>query len=129
MLANEMACRHVVPDFAQDPSTRRLFPGIEPHVIPGESEAGDRQIREAIAHLHRYLLGLDDAIDSPEVARTFQLFANIIADAEDGDGFEELDSNSCGRINNKRVEDSFYSLRAWRGVVTYLMRRRDFLYE
>ena len=129
MLANEMACRHVVPDFAQDPSKRRLFPGIEPHVIPGESEAGDRQIREAIAHLHRYLLGLDDAIDSPEVALTFQLFANIIADAEDGDGFEELDSNSCGRINNKRVEDSFYSLRAWRGVVTYLMRRRDFLYE
>ena len=68
-LANDVACRHVVRDFARPAAERRLFPGIEPAVLPGLSEDNDAAIRRAISHLHERILGRPDAPDSPEVAR------------------------------------------------------------
>ena len=35
----------------------------------------------------------------------------------------------AGRVNGQRVDDRHYTLRAWRAVVTYLLRRQEFLYE
>ena len=81
-LANDVACKHTLRDFARKPAERRLFPGIEPNVLPGTSPEADAQIRRAIVHLHELILGRYDAADSKEVGRTFDLFAGIVADAK-----------------------------------------------
>ncbi len=110
------------------PGKRRLFPGIEPDVVPGD-EASDRAIRQAIVYLHRRLLGREDPPDDPEVERAFQLFAGVIADAKAQKGYEPRETYFCGGREEFRVEDPRYTIRAWRGVVTYLLRQHEFLYE
>jgi hypothetical protein len=132
-LSNDVACKHVARDFARPASERRLFPGIEPNVLPGASSEGDKAIRKAIAHLHEKILGRYDSVDSAEVERTFQLFANIVKDASERKGLEKRESYYC-RPDNRDAPgsasaDPHYTIRAWRGVVTYLLRRSEFLYE
>jgi hypothetical protein len=132
-LSNDVACKHVARDFARLASERRLFPGIEPSVVPGESAEGDKAIRKAIAHLHERVLGRYDAVDSAEVERTFRLFAGIVKDASEQKGLDKRETYSC-RPGNKDApstasDDPHYTIRAWRGVVKYLLRRPEFLYE
>src|SRR5204862_4843151 len=57
IMANEVACKHVLRDFAKKPGERLLFPGLEPSVLPGSSPENDEQIRKAIVHLHARILG------------------------------------------------------------------------
>ncbi len=83
ILANEVARRETGRDFAREPAERRLFPGIEPDVVPGASPDGDSALRRAIVHLHERVLGRYDTVDSPEVERTWQLFAGIVSDAQE----------------------------------------------
>src|SRR5437762_2615653 len=87
-LANDVASRHTLRDFARKPAERRLFPGIEPSVLPGSSTDADAAIRRTIARLHELVLGREDAIDSEEVTRTFALFAGIVADARAAKGID-----------------------------------------
>jgi hypothetical protein len=128
-LANDVACRHTIRDFALPASQRRLFPGIEPDVMPGASAEGDEAIRKAIVHLHAYVLGRNDAPESPEVARTFALFAGIVSDAQQQTGIDKRESYYCRREEPDLPPDPHYTIRAWRGVLTYLLRRPEFLYE
>ena len=129
IMANDVSCRHVTPDFATEPSKRRLFPHMEKDVVPGASPANDLKIRKAIIHLRSHLLDRHQAIDHPEVNRTFKLFAAVVAEAKKRKGIDKRDSYFCGRIDDKRVDDPHYTLRAWRAVVTYLLRQQEFLYE
>lgn len=129
ILANDVACKHTLRDFALKAAERRLFPGIEPDVLPGSSPEADASIRRAIVHLHELVLGRSDAVDSAEVARTFDLFAGIVADARKQKGFEKLEAYTCRANVPNAPADSQYTIRAWRGVVTYLLRRPEFLYE
>src|SRR6202008_4153569 len=66
-MANDVACKHTLRDFARKPAERRLFPGIEPSVLPGSSPEADAVIRRAIVHLHEHVLGRHDGVDSKEV--------------------------------------------------------------
>jgi hypothetical protein len=127
ILSNDVACKTVARDFARPAKDRRLFPGIEPDVVPGASADGDRLIRAAIAHLHQRILGRADGPDSAEVERTFQLLAEIVADAK-GQKVEKREAYAC-RQGGAVTEDPNYTIRAWRAVVTYLLRRPEFLYE
>jgi hypothetical protein len=106
-----------------------LFPGIEPSVLPGSSAEADANIRRAIVHLHGLILGRDDAIDSKEVTRTFELFAGIVADAKQQKGLDNREMYSCRSQVPNAPNDPHYTIRAWRAVVTYLLRRPEFLYE
>jgi hypothetical protein len=124
-LANDVACRHTLSDFALAPAKRRLFPGIEPNVLPGSPKA-DAAIRRAIAHLHELVLGRHDAVDSEEVTRTFDLFAGIVADARERKGLEKLEAYTCRANVPGASADPDYTIRAWRGVLTYLLRRPEF---
>ncbi len=126
-MANDVACRHVALDFSRPPDERRLFPEIEPDVVPGDAKS-DARIRRAMVHLHDRVLGVRRAVDDPEIERTFRLFAGIVADAREA-GVEPIGSYSCERIDEKRLPDPDYTLRAWRGVVSYLLRQHDFLYD
>ena len=79
------------------------------------------------------ILGRYDSADSAEVERTFYLFAVIVKDAKDKKGIDPRENYFC-RPGNKDapesvIKDPNYTVRAWRGVVTYLLRRSEFLYE
>jgi hypothetical protein len=128
IMANDVACKNVARDFSRPAAERRLFPGIEIDVVPGEPEA-EARIRRTIVHLHDVLLGRTHAPDHPEVDRTFRLFADIVADAKAQKGLQPQESYFCRAQENKRMDDPKYAIRAWRGVVTYLLRQDDFLYE
>jgi hypothetical protein len=128
ILSNDVACKNVARDFARPAAERRLFPTIEPTVIPGASADGDTKIRQAIALLHERVLGRSDAPDSAEVERTFKLFAAIVEDAKNQKGLDKRETWSC-RQGGAAQDDPHYTIRAWRGVVTYLLRRPEFLYE
>jgi hypothetical protein len=129
ILSNDVACKNVARDFARPAAERRLFPGIESDVIPGASPEGDKAIRAAIARLHERVLGRYDAPDSPEVERTFKLFAAIVKDAKEAKGIDKRENYSCRQGTPATPDDPHYTIRAWRGVVTYLLRRHEFLYE
>ncbi|MCA9219148.1 MAG: DUF1592 domain-containing protein [Planctomycetales bacterium] len=128
-LSNDIACRHVALDFSRDPADRILFPNIEPDVVPGKSPESDARIRRAIVHLHSHVLGRYDVANSPEVDRTFKLFAAVVADASRQKQFEQQEIWSCRQGLEKPVPDPHYTVRAWRAVVTYLLRQPEFLYE
>jgi len=128
MMANDMACYHVARDFKVDAEQRVLFPSIEPDVLPGD-EPSDQKIRQAITYLHQRILGENHATDDPEVDRTFELFCGILVDAKDQGKYEPRETYFCGGREEFRVEDPHYTVRAWRGVVTYLLRQHPFLYE
>jgi hypothetical protein len=127
-LSNDVACKHVARDFARPAKERRLFPGIEPDALPGVSAEGDEAIRKAIARLHEKILGRYDAADSDEVKRTFKLFAGVVEDAKGQKGVEKREAYAC-RQGGAVADDPNYTIRAWRAVVTYLLRRHEFLYE
>jgi hypothetical protein len=129
IMANDVSCRHVTADFALEPAKRRLFPHVEKDVVPGSDPTADAKILKAIVHLHEYLLDSRENIDHPEVERTFQLFATVVAEAKKRKGIDKRDTYHCGRIDGKRVDDQHYTLRGWRTVVTYLLRQPEFLYE
>jgi hypothetical protein len=128
-LANDVACKHTIRDFAKPPSERLLFPGIEPDVLPGQSPEGDAAIRQAIVHLHATILGRSDAADSVEVDRTLALFADIVKEASEQKGLDNRESYYCRRETPDLPSDPKYTIRAWRAVVTYLLRQPEFLYE
>ncbi len=131
IMANDVACRNVAADFSLPANERRLFPGIEPDILPGLDAELDQQIKEAIVYLHDLILGREDSVDDQEVQRTFELFAGIISDARSQGEFDPRESYACQTLREKtpRDPDPEYTIRAWRGVVTYLLRQREFLYE
>ena len=132
ILANDVACKQTALDFTRPPAERILFPNIEPDTLPGTPEE-DAKIRRAIVHLHQRVLGRGEAPDSPEVTRTFALFSGIVADAAGRKDLEAREKYDCRRDLPKPLDDTFadpkYTVRAWRAVVTYLLRQHEFLYE
>lgn len=128
-LSNDVACRNVAYDFSRPAADRVLFPHIEPDIRAGISQEHDEQIRRAIVHLHHRLLGRDDEPDSREVNRSFALYAGIVADASARKGVDQREVWSCRQGLESPVPDPHYTVRAWRAVVTYLLRQEEFLYE
>ena len=128
IMANDVACLNVGRDFHRPAAERILFAGIEASVVPGDEES-NQKIRETIVRLQNKLLGHQRAVDHPEVERTFQLFSGIIADAKALPNYEPRETYFCGGREDFHVEDPHYTVRAWRGVVTYLLRQHEFLYE
>ncbi len=128
-LANDVACKQTLRDFARARDERLLFPGVESDTVPGDSAEGDVAIREAIVHLHALVLGRNDVADSAEVDRTFALLAGIVEDARQQKGLEKQEIYHCRHDVQNAPEDPQYTIRAWRGVLIYLLRRPEFLYE
>ena len=127
-MANDVACQNVALDFRRQPTQRLLFPHIEPEVVPG-METSDQHIIRALVHLHQHLLGQARDAADPEIQRTFELFSGIIADAKTAGRYEPRESYFCGGREEFKTDDPHYTVRAWRGVVTYLLRQHEFLYE
>ena len=128
-LSNDVACRHVALDFSRDATQRILFPDIEPDVLPGQSAAADRKILQTIVHLHRRILGREDTAESAAVQLSLSLFRGVLEDAEQAGRFDEREIYHCRQGLERPVPDPHYTVRAWRAVVTYLLRQPEFLYE
>jgi hypothetical protein len=129
IMANDVACKQTALDFSRKPADRHLFPNIEPDIVPGASPEADAQIRQAIVFLHQRVLGRSDRADSPEVDRTFRLFAGIMKDAAEHGKIDPREKYDCRQGLGESVPDPTYAVRAWRAVVTYLLRQQEFLYE
>ncbi len=133
ILANDVACKQTALDFTREPNQRLLFPTVEPGDLPGSSPETDASIRKTIVHLHDRILGRHDAPDAPDVERTLYLFSSIITDAAGRKEVENRESYHCRSSLPEPLADKFpdpyYTVRAWRAVVTYLLRQREFLYE
>lgn len=133
ILANDVACKQTALDFTRKPAERLLFPNIEPGDLPASSPETDARIRNTVVHLHDRVLGRFDAPDSAEVERTVRLFADIIIDAAMRNDIDPREAYSCRCDLPKPFADKFfdpyYTVRAWRAVITYLLRQREFLYE
>ncbi|MGY8642233.1 MAG: DUF1592 domain-containing protein [Verrucomicrobiales bacterium] len=125
MMANKVACAVVPLDFSIDPGKRMLFPTIEADALPED----EQKIRNAIVHLHARILDRQDAADDEEVSRTYQLFKDIVMDAKAQGQLDPRESYFCQANESGRIPDLNYTLRAWRAVVTYLLRQPEFLYE
>lgn len=128
ILANDVSCYHIARDFRLEPAQRLLFPHIEPDIRPGDA-ASDQKIRQAVVFLHQRLLGQELTPEHSEVERTFKLFSGIISDAQAKGRFEPRETYFCGGREEFKTDDPHYTIRAWRGVVTYLLRQHEFLYE
>ncbi|MFO0937082.1 MAG: hypothetical protein U0798_11270 [Gemmataceae bacterium] len=129
IMANDVACRNVALDFDRPAIERRLFPGIEPSVVPDGKPESEEKIRNAIVHLHERILGQTIKPDDAEVSRTYDLFTGIMTEAANLK-FNKRENYFCqAEPEKKPTEDPHYTLRAWRAVVTYLLRREEFLYE
>ena len=132
ILANDVACKRVADDFKRPAAERRFFPGIEIDDVPNtNSPRTEKRIRDAIVHLHQYLLGRDDKPNDPEVTATYKLFAEIVKEATARPQFDKVETYFCksGAQEGPADLDPNYTLRAWRAVVVYLLRQHDFLYE
>jgi hypothetical protein len=51
-----------------------------------------------------------------------------VDDAKNQKGLDKRENYSC-RLGGAATDDPHYTIRAWRGVATYLLRRPEFLYE
>lgn len=127
IMSNDVACKHVPRDFALPKNNRLLFPYTELTTVPGAAEARE-EIEKTVVHLHQRILGKTDTPKSDDVQRTVQLFEKIVKDSKEQQGLDQREIWSC-RQGEAVTEDPAYTLRAWRAVVTYLLRRPEFLYE
>jgi len=53
----------------------------------------------------------------------------VIHDANEAKGLDKREKYDCRQGTPAPPEDPQYTIRAWRAVVTYLLRRQEFLYE
>jgi hypothetical protein len=147
-MANEMACTATARDFSDDPSDRLLFPYVEPSFVP-EDENGfsvsavNDAIRANIQHLYSHVLGENYQLTDPEITEAYNLFVTIWKDGKNGvaagtypgelpgacrsdrDYWTGADLPEERRIGN----DPDYTVRAWMGVLTFMLSDYKFLHE
>lgn len=122
-MSNEVACLAGPRDFGRDEGERLLFPYVSDEDTPDSNE---NAVRENIKHLHWQILGEKLEDSDPELQRTYELFSDLHNDYTNGDYEERLP----GMCRNNGVEnDPNGTIRAWMGVVSYLMTTYTFLYE
>jgi hypothetical protein len=129
ILANDVACKFAALDFAEEPGKRLLFPGIELDVLPGSSPEADSRIRSAMVHLHERVLGRVRSPRDPEIDRMYRLFDAIVTEARATKGWDKNENYFCRGGEGRKAVDPHYTLRAWRAVLTFLLRQDEFLYE
>lgn len=145
-MANEMACVSTARDFAKDPSDRLLFPYVESTFVPQDDNgfavpAVNDAIRANIQHLYDHVLGEHYDIGDPEINEAYNLFFGIWEDGKKGLASGDYSQDSPCRANedwwtgnplpeNKRInQDPDYTLRAWMGVLSYMLSDYRFLHE
>ena len=147
-LANEMSCLATARDFSADPSDRLLFPYVELSFVPEDDNqfsvpAVTDAIRANIQHLYDHVLGESYDLDDPEITAAYNLFVTIWKDGKNGvkAGTESADLPGACRSTTdywtgndlpearKISQDPDYTVRAWMGVLTFMLSDYKFLHE
>jgi hypothetical protein len=135
-MAYESSCRATARDFARPAAERLLFGDVERTLAPsGDPTAADQQpILRALQHLHDRVLGETLALDDPELLITYSL----LTDLHRGGAGESADLGPCSSTMDFATgepwpggfdEDPGYVVRAWQGVLAYLLSDYLFLSE
>ena len=143
-MANEVACNVTAYDFGKPAADRLLLPLVEITDVPGDPHA-DLAIRANAVHLHQQLLGESLERDDIEIDRTVALFEALLADgrARMLDPVTPMPTMLTSRCQatvhptsgvalpegQQLTLDPDYTVRAWMGVITYLLGDQRFLYE
>jgi hypothetical protein len=143
-MSNEVACLVTAYDFGKPASDRLLMPLVERTDLPNVP-ASAAAIRANAVHLHEQLLGESLDYDDPEIDRTVALFEALWLDgkARMADTTEPLPTTIAAQCQamvhpttgealpaeQQVTEDPDYTVRAWMGVITYLLGDYRFLYE
>jgi hypothetical protein len=147
-MSNDMSCRTVANDFVLPKEQRRLFPFVEPTYTAYTDEGFEvpqvqEKIKQNIQYLFFRILGHDLALDDPEIIATYDLYVDMqrtgqeLIETEDESqyiqwscrGREEFWTGYDYPSDMAISRDSNYSIRAWRGIVAYLLSDYHFLYE
>ncbi|MDC0666723.1 DUF1588 domain-containing protein [Nannocystis radixulma] len=145
-MSNEMSCRVTAREFAQDPSDRLLFPYVETSFVPQDENgfavpAVTDAIRANIAHLYDHVLGEHHDIGDPEIDAAYNLFFEIWQDGKAGLAAGTYPVEPPCRANedwwtgnplpeeNRINSDNDYTIRAWMGVLAYMLSDYRFLHE
>jgi len=147
-MANEMSCLATARDFSADPSDRLLFPYVERSFVPEDDNqfsvpAVTDAIRANIQHLYDHVLGESYDLGDPEITAAYNLFVTIWKDGKNGvkAGTYPADLPGNCRSNNdywtgnelpenrKINQDPDYTIRAWMGVLSFMLSDYKFLHE
>lgn len=147
-MANEMSCWSTARDFAKDPSDRLLFPYVETSFAPQDENgfavpAVTDAIRANIQHMYDHVLGEHYDLGDPEINEAFNLFFQIWQDGQKGMAAGTYTADlpwQCRAENDwftgnpipdgRRItSDPDYTVRAWMGVMTYMLSDYRFLHE
>lgn len=129
LMANDLACTNTVKDFEVQVDQRRLFPHVEPTSVPGTD---DDAIKRNIQHLYAHVLGQNLELSDKTIADTFDLFVSIQQEGAAAAALEEggLSKRLDGHCDGETIkDDELFTLRAWRGVLSYILTDYTFLYE
>ena len=128
--ANHLACRIALKEFwmdtleADELTPYRLFPFVD------EDTIAEDLIRQNLVHLHHLLLGQRLNTDDAEINRSYDLFHSVrIAGVERiQNGGDQRLVYDCRREQSV-PNDADYVMRSWQAVLTYLLRRPEFLLQ
>lgn len=131
-MAYEMACRTVPLDFSTARAARRLFPTIEPSVTP--SANNEPKLRAAVQRLHLLLLGEQLATDSEELTASYELLVALHTQTQ-GEGTTlgtcraDVHYATSASVSGGLTNDANHMIRAWQGLVAYLLMDSGFLFD
>ena len=146
LMANDVGCRFAGRELHEEVENNRgwqeLLPGVSASDVPSDPQ-GEARIREAIEGLHLRLLGPGSASSPGEIEFTYELFVALHQQGLEGIERGEISksiTNHCGLHGgdsvtlprderSARKTDDLYTVRAWAGVLSYLLQSYDFLYE
>lgn len=141
-MALEVACLATSRDFDKKPAERLLFPLVELSSEPsGQPKATDQAaILENLRHLHRWLLAERLAADDPEILATYALLTKLQSEGltrvkagKESANLERPCANTVdvrtGVATAGTSKDPTYVLRAWQGVLAYLLMDDRFVLE
>ena len=144
-MALETACHYTAYDFALDKAQRTLFPKVDRGVTPsGNAAAPDQQpIVDNLIYLHHRILGEDLTAADPEIAATYQLLSDLQKQGAQAIGIGKAPATLLDECSAKVnwstaaplpqaaqfTADPQYVVRAWQGVIAYLLMDYRFGFE
>ena len=123
--AHRIACTVALKWFWEDaPGPEELFPSVD------EDTLDETLIRENLVHLHRLILGQELDPLSHEINRSYTLFSEI---QQEGalrvtEGEDARLTYECRREQTV-PDDRDYVMRSWQAIITYLLRRPEYLLQ
>lgn len=123
--ANQLACQYALREFwGAQHGPYSLFPHVD------EDTLDEALIRQNLVWLHQLILGQSLATDDAEIDRSYRLFSAVqqagVARVAGGEDTRLV--YDCRR-EAPAPNDSDYVMRSWQAVLSYLLRRPEFLLQ